>query len=116
MSEERYVVRDEDGDYWYFDNDLACCGPERVEHFKPDAYKLAAKVAEFYDGARVLKCKPGKPKPKAPREVFCTVDRDGDLLCMQGFDDEISTDAFYLSPDEKRGERVTRYVLAEGEK
>lgn len=119
MKEERYVVRDKDGDYWYPDGLTVGCTEvefrdrEDVELTRDEAYWTLRRVDEHYE-PRVLKCKPGKPKPKAPREVFVVMRHGFPLGTYFDVETAVALAQNYKLSEDKA--HVVRYVLAEGEK
>ena len=124
MDDERcYVVRDEEGDYWTeatpTRNAWQSTQPkERLTRVEADAIvdELAAPhVSASGFGpleAQRVKVIP-RAKPKAPREVFLMVDPDGEPTIGDGYC--LSRSRTDVEEGLSGGQRVVRYVLAEGE-
>lgn len=109
MGEDRYVVRDRDGHYWrYAPDGVALCGIRRSKMCRNDALSLKRHPIARECGVRMFKV---KPKPKAPREVFVVIDCDGRAADCSACEDKKSAEGLATH----KGDRVVRYVLAEGE-
>lgn len=114
MSEERYVVRDKFGTYYRpIDGGQGGAYEERERHEmdRRTAHLVVGHCADSRE-ARVYKLK-SKPKPKAPREVFVVLPKDGNINDAGLCGSESAARAICFADS---GERVVRYVLDEGEK
>lgn len=122
MSRDRYVVRDEHGQlYVAYDCDVddpcPAADDAKIEERKghgarlslPDALRLKATCIEEFGGLfKIYKLKrKAKPRPRAPRGLFATIN---------GCDEVTQADPCRAKLHVVPGERVFRYVLAEGEK
>jgi hypothetical protein len=110
VSEDRYVVRDAEGDAW---DGVTWIGDDEIEPMtRADALQAAAngEKSRPEEGPFKLYRIKAKPQPTAPRSIFVIQNEYGELV------DDFSG-CMFESPEEARKncepeDRIVRYVLA----